>query len=152
MPQARQLVGQGHSHTHQQAGYLKTLWAHSHPGAHPCPPEDQDPASQCEGTSPGTPRRLQPENPGPSLSTSRLTPTLRYFGLSQLTQDPTPLIIRLTPTLAHPGTHSQPCQEPAPPTRRPTLDLGTLAMQPPTSEPGSAHQWARTSPGSMRFL
>lgn len=83
----------------------------------------------------------------PAPATSRPTPVMRHIGLfSQPPQDLSPITSGLASALGHPGNCSHLCQEPALPTSRSTLDLGTVASQPPTLEPGCAHQCASTSP------
>ena len=87
------------------------------------------------------------------LTISKLTSALRHLeSLSQQSQDLTPptsgvtpaprhlvsLTSRPPPALGHPGTHSQPCQEPA--------------LQSPTPESSSAYKLARTTQGNPRTL
>ena len=102
---------------------------------------------------------MQPPKPGHSPPTSKLAPTPGPPGPQphppvgpyqlQDTLDPStscPRIQPHSPAGQHPRPCSQPCQEPALPTSRLTLDLGPSDSQPPTAEPSSTHQWASTSP------
>ena len=121
-------------------------------------------------TSSRTPRVPQPATSGSSappsaldpaaLAVSRTGPTHQQADTHSGTPGPcsqrpwalAPLPSRPTRALRHLGPLGQPHQEASLPTSRLTLDLGPPALQPPTLELGSAHQWASASPRTPRDL
>ena len=75
-----------------------------------------------------------------------LGPTHQWLTTEPLDpQDPAPLTSRPTPHLGHHRHHSQPCLRTISPISRLAIDLGSLALQPPTLETGSAHHWPSLS-------
>lgn len=86
------------------------------------------------------------------MHTSMPTSALTYFGLhSQMPWDPVPLNSGPAAALGHIRANSQPCQELAPHSKKVTLDLGTLAPQPPTLESGSAISKPALATGFLAF-